>query len=48
LPNVFRVSWKKPIEGVVSTTAYFDEKGNLKIDIERSDKIEVLSFTEVK
>lgn len=48
LPNVFRVSWKKPIEGVVGTTAYFDDKGNLKIDIETSDKIEVLSFTEVK
>ena len=48
LPNVFRVSWKKPIEGVVGTTAYFDDKGNLKIDIEKSDKIEVLSFTEVK
>lgn len=48
LPNVFRVSWKKPIDGVVSTTAYFDDKGNLKIDIETSDRIEVLSFTEVK
>ncbi len=48
LPNVFRVSWKKALEGVESTTAYFDEKGNLKIDIERSDKIEVLTFTEVK
>ena len=48
LTNVYRVSWKKPIEGVVGTTAYFDDKGNLKIDIETSDKIEVLSFTEVK
>ena len=48
LPNVFRVSWKKPMEGVESTTAYFDDKGNLKIDIERSGQIQVLTFTEVK
>ena len=48
LPNVFRVSWKKPMEGVESTTAYFDDKGNLKIDIEKSGQIQVLTFTEVK
>jgi len=48
LPNVYRVSWKKPQKGVDETTAYFDDEGNLKIDILRNDKIEVLTFTEVK
>ena len=48
LPNVFRVSWKKPQKDIDDTTAYFDEQGNLKIDILRNDKIEVLTFTEVK
>ncbi len=48
LPNVFRVSWKKPQKDIDNTTAYFDEQGNLKIDILRNDKIEVLTFTEVK
>lgn len=48
LPNVFRVSWKKPQKDIDDTTAYFDEQGNLKIDILRNDKIEVLTFIEVK
>ena len=48
LPNVFRVSWKKPQKDIDDTTAYFDEQGNLKIDIVRNDKIEVLTFTQVK
>ena len=48
LPNVFRVSWKKPQKDIDDTTAYFDEQGNLKIDILRNDQIEVLTFTEVK
>ncbi|MGB5322421.1 hypothetical protein, partial [Lutimonas sp.] len=48
LPNVFRVSWKKPQKDIDETTAYFDEQGNLKIDIVRNDKIEVLTFTQVK
>lgn len=48
LPNVYRVSWKKPQKGVDETTAYFDDQGNLKIDILRNDEIEVLIFTEVK
>jgi len=48
LPNVFRVSWKKPQKDIDQTTAYFDDQGNLKIDILRNDKIEVLTFKEVK
>lgn len=48
LPNVFRVSWKKPERDVDETTAYFDDKGNLKIDIHRNGKLEVVTFTEVK
>ena len=48
LPNVFRVSWKKPQKDIDETTAYFDEQGNLKIDILRNDKIEVLTLVEVK
>lgn len=48
LPNVFRVSWKKPQKDIDDTTAYFDDQGNLKIDILRNDKIEVLTFMELK
>ncbi len=48
LPNVYRVSWKKPEEGIDQTTAYFDESGNLKIDLHRDGKIETLIFIEIK
>ena len=48
LPNVFRVSWKKPQEGREETTAYFDEAGNLNIDILKDGKIQVIKFEEVK
>lgn len=48
LPNVYRVAWKKKEQDIDETTAYFDEKGNLKIDIHREGKIEVLTFTEEK
>jgi len=48
LPNVFRVSWKRPEEGISQTTAYFDEQGNLKIDLYRDGKLETLTFVEVK
>jgi hypothetical protein len=47
LPNVYRVAWKKD-QGIDQTTAYFDEKGNLKIDVHRDGKIEVITFTEEK
>lgn len=46
LPNVFRVNWKKRDNNVESTTAYFDDKGNLRVDIKRNGKLEVLTFTE--
>lgn len=48
LPNVFRVEWKKKEQDIDETTAYFDDSGNLKIDIHRNGKIEVISFSEVK
>ena len=48
LPNVYRVSWKKPNEGIDQTTAYFDDSGNLKIDMYRNGKLETLTFVEVK
>jgi len=44
LPNVFRVSWKNKQNDIDETTAYFDETGNLKIDVNRNGKIEVLVF----
>ena len=47
LPNVFRVAWKKE-QDFDQTTAYFDDKGNLKIDVQRDGKIEVITFTEEK
>lgn len=48
LPNVFRVEWKKKDQDIDETTAYFDDAGNLKIDIHRNGKIEVISFSQVK
>lgn len=48
LPNVYRVAWKKKEQDIDETTAYFDEQGNLKIDIHREGKIEVITFTEEK
>ncbi|UCE92549.1 MAG: hypothetical protein JSV73_06820 [Flavobacteriaceae bacterium] len=48
LPNVFRVSWKKPQEGSEETTAYFDDEGNLNIDILKDGQIEVIKFEEIK
>lgn len=48
LPNVYRVSWKHPDEEIDQTTAYFDDSGNLKIDLYRDGKLETLTFVEVK
>lgn len=48
LPNVYRVSWKKPDKGIDQTTAYFDDSGNLKIDLYRDGKLETLTFAEIK
>ena len=48
LPNVYKVSWKKPEEGVEETTAYFDDLGNLKVDIYRNGNLETMTFIEIK
>lgn len=48
LPNVYRVSWKKKNQDIDETTAYFDDQGNLKIDIHRNGKIEVITFSQEK
>jgi len=44
LPNVFKVSWKNKQKGIDETIAYFDDEGNLKIEINRNGKIEVVVF----
>ena len=44
LPNVYRVQWKDMDTDIEQTTGYFDEQGNLKIDVKRNGKIEVLLF----
>ncbi len=44
LPNVYRVNWKNTQGQMVKTTGYFDEKGNLNVDIEKDGKIEVKTF----
>lgn len=48
LPNVYRVAWKKKQQDIDQTTAYFDADGNLKIDIHRNGKIEVVTFKQEK
>ncbi len=45
LPNVYRVEWKDMDKDIEKTTGYFDEQGNLKIDVKRNGKVEVLTFT---
>ena len=45
LPNVYRVEWKDMDKEIEQTTGYFDEQGNLKIDVKRNGKVEVLTFT---
>ena len=44
IPNVYRVSWKDKEGKKKETTGHFDEKGNLKIDVNRNGEIEVLIF----
>jgi len=44
LPNVYKVSWKNKQKGIDETIAYFDENGNLKVEINRNGKIEILEF----
>ncbi len=44
LPNVFKVSWKNKQKGIDETIAYFDDAGNLKVEINRNGKMEVIVF----
>lgn len=44
LPNVYRISWKNNSGEKMETTGYFDEEGNLKIDINKDGVIEVKVF----
>lgn len=44
LPNVYRVEWKNMDKDIEQTTGYFDEQGNLKIDVKRNGMVEVLTF----
>lgn len=45
LPNVYSVKWKGMDKDIEQTTGYFDQQGNLKIDVKKNGKIEILSFT---
>lgn len=45
LPNVFRVDWKNAEGKMESTTGYFDESGNLKIDVNKNGNIETVVFS---
>jgi len=43
-PDVYRISWKNK-EGVFeNTTGYFDEKGNLNVDIEKDGNVSAVVF----
>ncbi|MCF6296785.1 MAG: hypothetical protein L3J08_02185 [Flavobacteriaceae bacterium] len=44
IPNVYRVIWKNEVGENKETTGYFDETGNLKIDVNRDGKIEIIIF----
>ena len=44
IPNVYRVTWKDKEGKMNETTGYFDDAGNLKIDVNRNGKIEVIVF----
>lgn len=44
IPNVYRITWKDEKGENKETTGYFDESGNLKIDVNRDGKIEVITF----
>ncbi len=48
LPKVYSVSWKKQEESIEETTAYFDDLGNLKIDIYRDGVLDTMTFVEIK
>jgi len=44
LPNVYRITWKNEDGKFEDTTGYIDDAGNLKVDINRNGKIEVVVF----
>lgn len=44
LPNIFKATWKSPEGKREETTAYFDNAGNLNVDMNRNGKIEVVVF----
>jgi hypothetical protein len=45
LPNVFRVNWKNADGKMEATTGYFDESGQLKVDVTKDGKIETVVFS---
>jgi hypothetical protein len=47
LPNVFKTLWKDTSGNLLQTIAYFDEKGNLNIDVEVSEDVSVMVFEPV-
>ncbi len=44
LPNIYKATWKNSEGKNEETTAYFDEAGNLNVDMNRNGKIEVVVF----
>jgi len=44
IPDVYRVTWKDKEGKSRETTGYFDEAGNLKIDVNRNGEIEIVIF----
>lgn len=44
IPNVYRVTWRNKEGENVETTGYFDDEGNLKVDVNRNGNIEVIIF----
>lgn len=45
-PNTYRITWKAKDGKTHETTGYFDDKGDLKIDIEKDGNIQVVTFTQ--
>lgn len=44
-PNTYRITWKATDGKTHKTTGYFDDNGDLKIDIEKDGSIQVVTFT---